>query len=247
MQAKKLAGPEAASQKYDILTAIGCHALGGPPGLQRLALRFITLVTARYDWRRGILHVGQREIARLWSVDERTVKREMAKLRALGWLTLESPARRGRVASYALDLTAIRAATRDAWAKVGEDFNARMRGGPEGGPGREVEREPVGGGTVLRFPRAEAMPEPAGDVWGRMRQLLRGEDAAVFANWFEPLRGGERGAGERAGGCLVLVAPSAFHATYVRTHYGERLRAALRRSDGPAELRIVADIGAATF
>ena len=128
MQAKKLAGPEAASQKYDILTAIGCHALGGPPGLQRLALRFTTLVTARYDWRRGILHVGQREIARLWSVDERTVKREMAKLRALGWLTLESPARRGRVASYALDLTAIRAATRDAWAKVGEDFDARMRG-----------------------------------------------------------------------------------------------------------------------
>ena len=134
MQAKKLAGPEAASQKYDLLTALGAHAMAGPPGLQRLVLRFLTLVTARYNWRQGTLHVGQREIARLWSVDERTVKREMARLRALGWITLESPARRGRVATYALDLIAIRTATRDDWPRVGEDFAARMRGTPDRKP-----------------------------------------------------------------------------------------------------------------
>lgn len=236
MQAKKLAGPDAASQKYDLLTALGCHALGSPPAVQRLVLRFLTLVTARYNWRQGILHVGQREIARLWSVDERTVKREMARLRALGWLTLESPARRGRVATYALDLVTIRVATRDAWPRVGEDFEARMRGAPE----------PAIRGTVVPFPRPEAAPhsptdpsQAAGDVWGRMRVLLHDEDAAVFATWFEMLR-----SAGRAGGALVLVAPSGFHASYVRTHYADRLQAALRRSGGTQDLRIVAEIEA---
>jgi hypothetical protein len=234
MQAKKLAGPEAASQKYDLLTAIGCHALSGPPGGQRLVLRFLTLVTARYDWRQGSLHVGQREIARLWSVDERTVKREMAKLRALGWITVESPARRGRVATYALDLIAIRAATRDAWPRVGSDFEARMRGGPE----------PVAAsGTIVPFPRPEAAAipvsdaQPAADGWEAMRRLLSAEDPAVFATWFEALRHAGR-----SGDCLVLVAPSAFHASYIRTHYADRLHRALQRTGAAAGLRIVAGI-----
>ena len=240
MQAKKLAGPEAASQKYDLLTALGCHALGSAAGLQRLVLRFVTLITARYNWRQGVLHVGQREIARLWSVDERTVKREMAKLRALGWLTLESPARRGRVASYALDIVAIRAATRDAWPRVGPDFDARMRG----------IAEPVTGGTVVPFPRPDTAPPPDdawdrengeepqddhGNVWTAMRGLLQSEDGAVFATWFEALRC--RG---REGEGLVLVAPSAFHATYVRTHYAERLVRALHRTSRGGDIRIVA-------
>ncbi len=234
MRATKLAGPEAASQKYDILTALGCHALTGPAGVQRLVLRFLTLVTARYNWRLGQLHVGQREIARLWSVDERTVKREMARLRTLGWITLESPARRGRVASYALDIDAIRAATRAAWPRVGEDFEARMGGSPA----------PVAGGTVVPFPRPDIAAgsshadteEDAGseDAWGRMRRMLQEADAVVFASWFEALR--SRG---RAGEALVLVAPSAFHASYVRTHYAERLAAAARRICGAGDIRSV--------
>lgn len=234
MRATKLVGPEAASQKYDILTALGCHALCGPAGLQRLVLRFLTLVTARYNWRAGQFHVGQREIARLWSVDERTVKREMARLRNLGWIILESPARRGRVATYTLDLTAIRAATRADWRRVGEDFEARMGGGG-----------PAAGGTVVPFPgpdlgrgptdddagEEDAAPE---DGWPRMRQMLQEADAVVFASWFDALKS-RGGAGE----ALVLVAPSAFHASYVRTHYAERLAAVARRACGIETLRIV--------
>lgn len=241
MQAKKLAGPEAASQKYDLITALGCHALAGPPGFQRLVLRFVTLVTARYNWRHGVLTVGQREIARLWSVDERTVKREMAKLRGLGWLTVESPARRGRVASYALDLTAIRAATRADWAKVGEDFDARMRGGAGAGAAMH-------GATVVPFPRPEAAEysdepgddagaPPPGGVWAAMRALLRDEDPAVFAAWFDALR-----SPGRAGEGLVLAAPSAFHATYLRTHYAERLLRAFGRAGGTGGIRIVGSV-----
>lgn len=235
MRATKLAGPEAASQKYDILTALGCHALTGPAGVQRLVLRFLTLVTARYNWRMGQLHVGQREIARLWSVDERTVKREMARLRTLGWITLESPARRGRVASYALDLGAIRAATRAAWPRVGEDFEARMGGGgvrvrrnrrPVPAPGHRggiVPCRPGGRGRrgVGRCLEPDA-PDASGRRCGRLRQLVR--------------RAAQPGQGR---GPLVLVAPSAFHASYVRTHYAERLAAAARRTCGAGEIRIV--------
>lgn len=235
MRATKLVGPEAASQKYDLLTALGCHALTGPAGLQRLILRFLTLITARYNWRTGQFHVGQREIARLWSVDERTVKREMARLRSFGWITLESPARRGRVATYALDLTAIRAATRTAWPRVGEDFEARMTGTPI----------PAAGGTVVPFPRPDLARPPtdddageeeaaAEDPWDRMRRMLHEADAVVFASWFDALK--NRG---RAGEALVLVAPSAFHASYVRTHYAERLAAAARRACGAETVRIV--------
>jgi hypothetical protein len=163
-------------------------------------------------------------------VDERTVKREMAKLRTLGWLTLERPARRGRVASFALDLIAIRAATRAAWPRVGSDFEARMRGA----------LEPAAGSTVVPFPRAgtviggdsntgskAASQDLASDSWGAMRQILRADDPAVFTIWFDTLRNTDR-----VGDCLVLEAPSAFHATYVRAHYAERLTWALQRAGG---------------
>jgi hypothetical protein len=83
MQTASIVGRNAAAHKYDILTAIGTYALSKGKHEQRLVLRLITLITARYNWGRDELAVGQREIARLWSVDERTVKREMAKLRAL--------------------------------------------------------------------------------------------------------------------------------------------------------------------
>ena len=237
MQAAKVVGPDAPSQKYDLLAALGSHALAADPGTQRLVLRLITLVTARYDWRRGLMSVGQREIARLWSVDERTVKREMARLRDLGWIVLRSQGRRGRVASYALDLTALRGVTREAWARIGRDFEARMDGG--------LPR--TGGGTVVPFPQAdrpESVPADeaqadegpaADDGWEAVRRRLREEDAAVFASWFAPLR-----SGGRAGGRLTLLAPTAFDATYIRGHYLDRLLAAVRRCTTATEVRLLA-------
>lgn len=240
MQAAKLAGPDAPSQKYDLLAALGSHALAAEPSAQRLALRFITLITARYNWRRGFLSVGQREIARLWSVDERTVKREMAKLRDLGWIVLRSQGRRGKVASYALDLEAIRRQTRDGWGRVGADFEARMAG------------VAAAGGTVVPFPQPDRRPaddEPgvaaagteagAGDAWDTVRQRLRAEDAAVFASWFAPLR-----AAGREGGRLTLVAPTAFDAAYIRSHYLDRLTRAAR-SCGAADTLLLVASGAA--
>ncbi|MFD1807144.1 hypothetical protein ACFSHQ_00730 [Gemmobacter lanyuensis] len=95
MAQAKLMGRNASARKYDILTALGVHACRGDKHLQRLVLRLITLIVARYNWQSDELCVGQREIAQLWSVDERTVKRDMARLREIGWLTVKAAAARG--------------------------------------------------------------------------------------------------------------------------------------------------------
>ena len=115
MYIAKIAGRKAAAQKYDILTALGAHALSQGKHEQRLVLRLMTLVTARYNWNRDELAVGQREIARLWSVDERTVKREMAKLRALGLLVVHRQGARGRVTQYGLSVERILETTEPIW------------------------------------------------------------------------------------------------------------------------------------
>ena len=75
-------GRDAAVRKYDALSALMAFALAGDPNRQRLVLRLMALITTRYNWQRNELAMGQREIARLWCVDERTVKRDMARLRA---------------------------------------------------------------------------------------------------------------------------------------------------------------------
>ena len=90
MQVIRPVGREAAAKKYDILSAMMDHALAGDQHRQRLVLRLMSLITTRYNWQRNELTMGQKEIARLWCVDERTVKRDMARLRALGWLLVKA-------------------------------------------------------------------------------------------------------------------------------------------------------------
>jgi hypothetical protein len=225
-------GRDAATKKYDILTALGAHACQSDPGLQRLTLRLITLVTARYNWRSEELSVGRRDIARLWGVDERTVKRDFARLKAMGWVVVRKAGVRGRVTAYGLDLDAVLRATEPAWAAVGPDFVARMQAltGQGAAPPAETPQ-----GNVVPF-RSRAAELPAGDgPWPRACALLLAEDAAVFQTWFAGLQVAES-SDER----LDLLAPSRFHARYVETHLAPRLWAALARvAPGLRALRIL--------
>lgn len=225
MLATKIIGRGAASRKYDILSALGAHAMAEGPAEQRLGLRFITLLTARYNWSLDVLCVGQREIARLWSVDERTVKREMALLRTRGWLQVLRQGARGRVTEYRLDLDQLLRATCPNWDRVGPDFAARMSGAPE-----------TAANVVPFAPRPPdaAETDTPGDTWGRASALLRSEDAALHQAWFRdlaPLR--------QDGALYVLRAPSRFHASYVMAHLVPRLLSACRRIDpSVTDLRI---------
>jgi hypothetical protein len=212
----KPVGRGAAARKYDLLTALGAHALAQAKGPQRLVLRLMTLITARYNWTRDELAVGQREIARLWSCDERTVKREMAKLRAMGWLVVRRQGARGRVTEYALGIERILTDTRDRWEDVGPDFALRLGAVPE------EDR-------VVPLPvRGQVSPPDVsgGTEWALARAVLHGEDAGLYAAWFAALR-----RAERVGGRLVLQAPSRFHAAYVETHLTSRVLSACREVD----------------
>ena len=224
----KAVGRDAATKKYDVLTALAVMALAQADDRhrQRQVLRMIALVTARYNWQRDELSVGQAEIARLWSVDLRTVKREMARLRAQGWLVEKVAAARGRVAVHGIDLAVILADTRPHWALVGPDFEARLSG---------PEAAAVTPGNVVPFPQAlrEAAASP---LWAAVAAEFGRIAPAVHAAWIAPLT--EAGV---EGGTLVLQAPSRFHGDYVMTHLADQLRALLRRLDGRVrDLRVVA-------
>ncbi|MDN5567160.1 MAG: hypothetical protein L0G27_00150 [Paracoccus sp. (in: a-proteobacteria)] len=216
MQVVKPVGREAAAKKYDVLSALMAHGLAGDPHLQRLVLRLISLITTRYNWQRNELTMGQREIARLWCVDERTVKRDMARLRALGWITVKRQGARGRVSVLGLDLERILLDTRPSWPNIGEDYVARMTG--------RTETDNVVTANVVPFRRndIEATEGPWGEICARLAQ----EDPALFDAWFAclSLAGHENGV-------MHLAAPSRFHATYIRTHLLARLQMAARRSD----------------
>lgn len=202
MLVRKPVGRAAASVKYDLLTAMGAYALAQPKGEQRLVLRIMTLITARYNWARDELAVGQREIARLWHVDERTVKREMAKLRGKGWLVTKRQGARGRVSEYGLDFERIYDTTKANWVDVGPDFDLRMQGAPEE--------------KVVPLPLRGAVSAPDisdGTEWSLTQALVHADDPALYASW---VKGLERI--NRAGSRLVLRAPSRFHAAYVETH-----------------------------
>ena len=93
-------GPSAGAAKYDVLTALLVMALQGETVEARLALRLSLLITARFNWRKSVFAVGQKELARMWGVTERTVKREMAEMRSRGWIEVAVPAARGRVAEH---------------------------------------------------------------------------------------------------------------------------------------------------
>ncbi|MFN3711895.1 MAG: hypothetical protein ACK4S8_15245, partial [Alishewanella aestuarii] len=208
--------------------ALMAHALASGPGPQRLVLRLMALITTRYNWQRDELTMGQREIARLWCVDERTVKRDMAQLRALGWVTVKRQGARGRVSVLGLDLERIALDTRPAWPNIGEDYVARMTG-------EALPATPV---NVVPF-RKQASAAPEGGLWGAMRGGLQAEDPVVFDAWFAPLVQIDAGPGQ--GAALHLAAPSRFHATYVRTHLMARLQMAARRADpGVQAVRIEA-------
>lgn len=225
MELARPVGRGASARKYDILTALGAYALSQSKHEQRRVLRLMTLVTARYNWARDLLAVGQREIATLWSVDERTVKREMAQLRARGWLVVKRQGARGRVTEYGLGLDTILKATSAQWSCVGADFVVRMGQG---------ETQPD---NVVSLPMKDvAAPDVSdGTEWTLAAALLHAEDPGLYASWIAGLR-----RADRVGGRVTLVAPSRFHAAYVQTHLERRLLGVCREVDPDVtEVRVI--------
>jgi len=228
MLATKPVGRNAAAMKYDILSALSIHALAGDKNRQRQVLRFLALITTRYNWQNNELSIGRTEMARLWAVNERTVKRETAKLREMGWIRVKKPGARGRVTVFEFDLKQVLLDTKLAWEVIGPDFVARMQDtGPD--TGTQLPQD-----NVVPFQRPETSPDETNDLWGRVLAGLHGRDPELYSTWFRHLS-----ESERAGGVVTLSAPSRFMADYIATHLKARILATYSRFDADVrEVRI---------
>lgn len=207
MDLKRFTGPQAGSSKYDLLTAMSVIGLNGSPGLQSSMLRLIALVTARYNWKSDEFSVGQRDLARMWAVDERTVKREIKRLTECSILLQLRPGVRGRVASYRLNMAEIFRLSAPYWDKIGPDFSERMAHSGRSQPATEDK--------VVRVdfrPRDEVAPVP--EPWGRTLTRLAVAEPGLHQSWFSGLAFVGYNLGR-----LVLRAPSAFVGQYVMVHH----------------------------
>ncbi|MEP5154568.1 DnaA N-terminal domain-containing protein [Planktotalea sp.] len=212
---QKVAGPGSASLKYDFLTALltlSAQTEGTP---SRLAVRLSLIVTARFNWRLGYFAVGQRELARMWGVSERTAKREIAHMRSFGWISVDKPAARGRVAQHRINFETVLRDTMPYWDAVGPDFTARMT--QQGSETSQRDESNV----VPLHAHIETKPPQDGSLWAEVAERLYQQDTALFAAWFAKLV-----EVDVEGGILTLAAPNAFVADYVRTHHQTRLLAA---------------------
>ena len=223
MEQAKLVGPKAGSLKYDILTALTVFGLHGTPTEQTSMIRLCAMITARYNWRLDEVTIGQEELARLWKVNNRTVKREMKRLMGCGALLCLRPGVRGRVGAYRLNMPRIYSMTRHVWPEIGSDFEARLS-------------EIAGERTVVRV---NFSPEPdTADTgtWGAARRKLRQLDPGAYESWFAKLA--QERCDERA---LVLRAPNSFVARYIEVHLAKQLAEAVRSempTAGGSERRI---------
>lgn len=228
MQVAKPVGRLASVKKYDILSALAAFGLSQDKHTQRQVLRLMALITTRYNWQRDELTIGQTDIAKLWDCDTRTVKREMSKFRALGWLVEKRAAARGRVAMHGLCIEKIMQDSEPVWANIGPDFVARSE--------EKIAPAPDVSGNVVKFaPQGIAEPLNDGSLWSTVCKAFFEDDPASFAAWLARLDPVGREAD-----MFVISAPTKFHANYVESHFGDRLLRQMRQAD-PAvrSLRII--------
>ncbi|PLS21504.1 DnaA N-terminal domain-containing protein [Neptunicoccus cionae] len=224
MEPKRLTGPEAGALKYDILTALTLIGLNGTTTQQMTVLRLTALVTARYNWRANELSVGQRDMARMWAVNERTVKREIKRLLDSQILTCKRQGVRGRVGAYVLNLAAIAKLSADQWDTIGPDFAERMAGYfPQ-----RVENVVKVDFAAASLPSSEPEPkETRSGTWRAVQQALRSKDEAIHNNWYSRLS--LKVCKDRK---AEILAPSRFVANYIQTHLFDELHHALEQEFG---------------
>lgn len=227
MNPLRLTGPDAGVVKYDLLTALSVAGLNGSATLQMSLMRLIALVTARYNWRSDEFVVGQRDMARMWSVNERTVKREIKRLTEERLLICKRPGVRGRVGAYRLNQQRVAELSEPCWALVGPDYDVRMRERY-----RHSDVKVVNLQSYAEQTQTAAISARPG-TWDRAMARLSQDEPNQFEAWFARL---SFVSFERA--TLSITAPSPFVQRYIEAHLTRPLLRAVEEEMGPVE-RIV--------
>lgn len=221
MRTQRVTGPGAGAEKYDLLTAMAVNGLAAGGARQATMMRLIALVTARYNWALDEVSIGQREMAALWSVDERTAKRETKRMIEAGLIAVKRPGVRGRVATYRLCIDEIYRQTETGWTSVGTDYQVRM-------DARTKPLPPVS--SVVRVDFTSRAPRGGSSAWARTLERLEAEHPQLYRAWFHQLTAQE----PDVDGVLQITAPSRFVADYVATHLMAPLTASVRVAFGHA-------------
>ena len=176
MHSKRAVGRDVSVRKYDLLTSLALLGLSQGKAGSVSMLRLISAITARYNWKADELSVGQTDLARMWCVDLRTVKREIKRLREAELLVLKRAATKGRVSVYSLNQAKIEELSSDKWDLVGSDLGDRMR--------EQIRTETIRSeAKVVQFPDMMAT-----GPWGRAQRHLATKDPARFNAWFLKLQ-----------------------------------------------------------
>ncbi len=225
MTPTKLVGRNASVLKYDLLTAVNLIGLHGSSAEQVSMQRLSTLITTRYNWRRDELSVGQRDMARMFGVTERTIKREVKRWTDSEILVCSRSGVRGRVGAYRLNLLEIYRRSEQLWSAVGPDYVERMA------EFWSEDRPKV----VPLVPKQQEQPSEASRTsWGGICARLQQTAPEKAANWLRQLVFvGDDGANYR------LEAKSAFVARYIETHLGAELNAAIQLEVGMGRRLVV--------
>ncbi len=221
MEPKRLTGPGAGSMKYDLLTALTIFGLHGSPAQQISMTRLCALITARYNWKLDHFCVGQPEMARMWHVTERTVKREIKRWVDDRLLICVRKGVRGRVGAYRLNLLRVYEVSRDVWAAVGTDYAERME-----------SMLPTSELSVVKvdFTKAAHDNTPTvddGTSWYAVSERLRTLYPEKHPNWFAPLR-----FVSDSDGRYTLAARSGFVVRYLETHFSTVMAEAIEAEVG---------------
>ncbi|MEM9700709.1 MAG: DnaA N-terminal domain-containing protein [Pseudomonadota bacterium] len=211
MDAKRLTGVKASSLKYDLLTALSVAGLHLGARHQASTSRLILLITARYNWRLDEFCVGQRDLAKMWNVTERTVKREIRYWLEMRLIICKRQGVRGRVGAYRLNYPEIYRLSGPYWQSVGPDFHERMS---ETNPVKDAKVVAVDFGNKVvstEEPTTSHVKDP--HSWRAACQRMKDLHPEHYRNWIALLSFGSDDTE-----VLELNAKNQFVAHYVQTH-----------------------------
>lgn len=219
-----------ASLKYDILSALAVAALSQKDRTRIDYFRLIALITSRYDWLRGEVSIGHSQLAELWSIDVRSVKRQIAYYADAGLMKKSRAGVRGRVTVYEIDLLKLIATTRPTLAKIGPDLEERLEqfcGAAAQSDSAQESAEKKALGEInpdrVSEPSSEgALLRPASSSDGEDARILSAVRCALspsaFERWFKDVT-----IRKVSSGAIEFLFPTKFTADYVERTFEKQL------------------------
>lgn len=223
MELRHLTGPNAGVLKYDLLTALSVAGLHGTVGFQISLSRLICLVTARYNWKLDEFCVGQKDMARMWNVNERTVKREVKRWLETKLVICKRQGVRGRVGAYRLNYLEIYRISEPHWTAVGSDFVERMS---EKIPRNEVQDKII----KVNFATQAGQPQPFSvkGSWKSVGARIQKLHPEQFQSWIASLEFISENSDS-----YTLRAKNQFMVKYLETHLSSIINEAIEAEVGP--------------